>query len=96
MIVWTELVAQVPFMIVAIYAFLRRRNWIRIPAIAFAAHVITTMIVILGELAQFDMTLGDKLSLISFYIPFLILPVVLLCRMMRDKPFLQEKNVKVE
>jgi len=47
-----ELLLQVPFFFVAIYAFARRRNWIRLPALAYGVHTATTLLPILLELAE--------------------------------------------
>lgn len=47
-----ELLLQVPFFFVAIYAFVRRRKWIRLPALAYGVHTATTLLPILLELAE--------------------------------------------
>lgn len=47
-ILWIECLCQLPFFFVAVYALLFRRNWIRIPAVIYGAHVSTTLVPILG------------------------------------------------
>eukprot|EP00850_Spirogloea_muscicola_P008308 SM000044S15955 [mRNA] locus=s44:222148:227861:+ [translate_table: standard] len=43
-LVWCEVLFQLPFYVVAVYAFLCGRSWIRVPAIVYAAHTATTMV----------------------------------------------------
>jgi hypothetical protein len=50
-IVWGELFFQFPFVCYAIVAWVRRSEGVRIPALCYAAHVLTTMVPIMAELA---------------------------------------------
>jgi hypothetical protein len=47
--IWIDAVAFGPFYAVAIYAFVRGRNWIRLPAIMWASCMLTVVTVIMGE-----------------------------------------------
>ena len=50
-LVYSELALQLPFFLVATYALLARRNWLRAPAMLYGAFVTATMLPILAELA---------------------------------------------
>ena len=41
--IWLEVLVQAPFYVVAIFAFLRRANWIRTPAIVYCTVLLTIM-----------------------------------------------------
>lgn len=43
-IVYVEVFGQVPFFVAAVYAWLRKANWIRIPTIIYGAHTATTLV----------------------------------------------------
>jgi hypothetical protein len=49
-IVWGEICLQFPFVCFAIVAWLRRSESVRVPALCYSAHVLTTMIPIMAEL----------------------------------------------
>jgi hypothetical protein len=49
MTIWIDAVAFGPFYAVAIYAFVRGREWIRPPAIMWASSMLTVVTVIMGE-----------------------------------------------
>eukprot|EP01135_Chromosphaera_perkinsii_P003548 Nk52_evm6s248 gene=Nk52_evmTU6s248 len=65
-IVGCELFLQLPFFFVAVYAFMFKCNWIRIPGIVYGAHVATTMAPILVTIVD----KGEKVAmLLGFYLP---------------------------
>ncbi|GLC33960.1 hypothetical protein PLESTB_000822800 [Pleodorina starrii] len=79
--VFCECFVQLPFFFVAAYAFIKRRNWIRIPCIIYGAHVATTMVPILTEIL-FSPAAGPKrVTLALIYLPYLIVPLLLVVRM---------------
>eukprot|EP01084_Bolivina_argentea_P168776 292603_1 len=70
-----ELLFQVPFFIWATFALMRKDNRVRIPCIAYGAHVATTFIPIYGEIASNGaMTSCERMWLAVNYLPFLIMP----------------------
>ncbi|KXZ55009.1 hypothetical protein GPECTOR_3g172 [Gonium pectorale] len=87
-LVWGEVLYQLPFFFVASYAFIKRRNWIRVPSIIYGAHVVTTMIPILTDIL-FGPDSGPKRhTLAAIYVPYLIVPLLLLVRMaVVEQPF---------
>jgi hypothetical protein len=75
-------ILQVPYFFVATYALLYRKNWIRISSIVYSSHVITAVSLILAELHfSSRITFEQKVSLFSFYLPYLIIPACLLAYM---------------
>jgi len=76
---FVEVFVQFPFFFVSIYAFLMKRNWIRIPTIIYGSHVATTLIPILGSVL-FDPLLKPKndlalCGLVAIYSVWLVFPV---------------------
>jgi hypothetical protein len=75
-------IIQIPFFFVATYALIFKKNWIRIPAIIYSSHVVTSVSLILLEF--YYSTLLDtqqRLILFSFYLPYLLIPLSLLLYM---------------
>jgi len=71
-----ELSLQLPFFFVAVYAFARRRNWIRLPALVYGVHTATTLLPILAELAAAtSVTEAQRLTLLAVYLPYFMLPL---------------------
>nr|XP_056721021.1 sigma intracellular receptor 2 [Euleptes europaea] len=90
--IYCEVFLQLPFFLVAVYAFWKGNcKWIRIPAIIYAAHVATTMVPILAHFLFHDFsdskpagpqTWHERLWLVSIYIPYLLIPILLLLTML--------------
>uniref|UniRef100_A0A2R9BDB0 EXPERA domain-containing protein n=1 Tax=Pan paniscus TaxID=9597 RepID=A0A2R9BDB0_PANPA len=104
-----ELVFQLPFFPIATYAFLKGScKWIRTPAIIYSVHTMTTLIPILstflfedfskasGFKGQRPETLHERLTLVSVYAPYLLIPFVLLIFMLRSPYKYEEKRKKNE
>lgn len=84
--VWLELVVQLPFYCAAIYAFLYRREWIRVPAVIYASSLLTIMTIILAE--QF---IGEYPSpkpgvMLAAYAPWALAPALILARVWTSGP----------
>lgn len=74
----TELVLQLPFFFVALYAFLARREFIRLPLIAYGSFVSATMVPILSELWwATGLDAGKRVALLGMYLPYLIVPAIM-------------------
>ena len=43
-VVWAECLLQLPYFLVALYAWATRGNWIRVPTIVYGAHTATTLV----------------------------------------------------
>lgn len=80
-IISAELFLQVPYFLMAVYAWLTSSNWIRIPTIVYGAHTATTLIPILATIAlHADLTNEQKAMLVAIYIPYLLMPLALIWR----------------
>ena len=83
-----EVVLQLPFFFVALYAWLTKATWIRIPTIAYGAHVATTLVPIIGDFlfAQGGPVLfqntQQRLTLVALYSPYFVIPLLLMWRAM--------------
>ncbi len=80
---WLDVLAFGPFYVAAIFAFVRGRAWIRVPAVAWAASLSTNVIVIL-----FDELLGVHATpapavVVAANAPWLVLPWVVVWRLFR-------------
>ncbi|XP_004450017.3 sigma intracellular receptor 2 [Dasypus novemcinctus] len=102
-----ELVFQLPFFPFATYAFFKGGcKWIRIPAIIYSVHVLTTLIPILSEIlfgefskaagfkGQGPKTLHERLTLLSVYAPYFLIPLMLLLFMLQSPYYKYEGKRK--
>ena len=80
-LVWSEVLLQLPFFFVGAYAFITKRQWIKIPAIIYGSFVVATMFPILATLAQHTEPGYSAAPLIAFYAPYLIVPAALVAVM---------------
>jgi hypothetical protein len=89
--VWIELFFHIPFFVAAIYAFVRGKEWIRLPTIIYATEVLTSMAVVIAE--SWDRShapLQTKLKLQSVLAIWCILPLMLLVRCWPERMFAQK------
>ncbi len=87
MTIWLDVLFYGPFYLLAIYAFVKGRDWIRVPAIFYSGMLFADVFIILGEefagphaAPQFPLVLGLNL-------PWLLVPVFLTLRLRREHPF---------
>lgn len=93
--IFLEIFTQLPFFFVASYAFIFKYNWIRIPSIAYGAHVATTVVPILTSiLSSPNTSINEKAVLFSFYFPYLFIPSILAIYMMRNEDPFNSKEPK--
>lgn len=81
-------------------------KWIRIPAIVYSVHTVTTLIPILstflfedfskanGFKAQGPKTFQERLTLVSIYAPYFLIPLMLLLFMLRSPYYKYEEKRK--
>uniref|UniRef100_A0A9L0JV05 Sigma intracellular receptor 2 n=1 Tax=Equus asinus TaxID=9793 RepID=A0A9L0JV05_EQUAS len=102
-----ELVFQLPFFPFAAYAFFKGGcKWIRIPAIIYSVHTMTTLIPILstflfedfskasGFKAQGPKTFHERLTLLSVYAPYFLIPLMILLFMLWSPHYKYEEKRK--
>eukprot|EP01038_Epipyxis_sp_PR26KG_P004608 gene4608-6485_t len=90
--IFLELIFQLPFFFAASYGLIYRKNWIRIPSIIYGTHVATTLVPILASFAFGENTINEKITLASFYLPYLIIPILLVVSMLNGDPFVKAKT----
>jgi hypothetical protein len=69
-----------PFYLVLVYAFVKRRDWIRIPALIYVSAIVYSTVVyfaweFIGERGR-----ADLMMVVAFNIPYTIVPLVLAAR----------------
>lgn len=89
--IWLDVLAFGPFYAVAIYAFVRGRDWIRLPAVIWAAMLFTNVFIILfDELRGVHATPAPAL-VVAANGPWLLVPILVIVRMARSEhPFTRE------
>ena len=92
-IVWGELLLQVPYFAwgVAVYGgWVKGSPRFRDATLVYSAHVVTTMIAILGEFVG----VGASPPLLAAYLPYLVFPLLLLWQAAGRKGVFAEGGVK--
>jgi hypothetical protein len=85
--IWIDAVFFGPFYALGIYAFLRRRPWIRVPALLWAATMLTNVSVILGEEAFGEHRTPQLAVVLLANAAWVLFPLLVIYRMGRDQPF---------
>ncbi len=95
MLIWIDAVGFGPFYAVAVYAFVRGREWIRVPAVFWAGMMTTDVLVILSQELYGAYKSPDFPVVAALNFPWLALPVVVAIRMaVRPHPFSVPFNVE--
>ncbi|CAH1232884.1 TMEM97 [Branchiostoma lanceolatum] len=102
---WCEMTLQLPFFFVAAYAFFQGKcRWIRLPVIIYSTHTATTLIPILAQVFFNDFsdspvpgptTFEERMTLATIYMPYLVIPLLMLFVMVFSddyKPHLHMKS----
>jgi len=78
-----------PFYLVLIYAFVRGRNWIRVPALLYGSAIIYSTAVYFGWefLDAANCAEANLAAVFVVNIPYTIVPLLLLWRMRSPEPF---------
>ena len=78
-----------PFYLVLIYALVRARNWVRVPALLYGAAIVYSTVVYFGYevLDAANRAEADLLAVFLVNIPFTIVPLILMWRMRYPRPF---------
>jgi hypothetical protein len=86
--IWIDVLFFGPFYAVAIYAFIKGKEWIRIPSIIYASVIMTNVMIILSE-EIFGPHASPQLGIVLLLnAPWLLIPAFLIWRMWRSEhPF---------
>lgn len=82
--IWIDAVFFGPFYAFAIYAFIRGRNWIRVPAIIYASVMLTNVIIILSEEIWGPNATPRLANVIGANAAWIIAPALVIWRMRKD------------
>lgn len=84
--IWIDVLVFGPFYAFAIYAFIRGRNWIRVPALVWSGMMLSNVLIILMEERSGRFANPDFPFVVAVNLPWLLLPILMILRMRRD-PF---------
>ena len=86
--IWIDAVFFGPFYLVAIYAYLKGKEWIRIPSIIYGSVLLTVVLVILGEEIWGIHATPHLPVVLLANLPWLLFPIYIIYRMWRyPEPF---------
>ncbi len=87
MTIWIDVIFFGPFYIAAFYAFLRGRNWIRVPALVWSGTMMANVLIILMD-ERYGVTPAPNFPFVLLLnLPWLTMPFLMIWRMRRDHPF---------
>ena len=87
--IWIDVVAFGPFYAAAIYAFIRGRDWIRVPALVWAGMMMANVMIILFEERYGRVATPHFGMVLAVNLPWLLLPLAIIWRLCRDQPFVR-------
>jgi hypothetical protein len=87
MTIWIDVLFFGPFYATAIYAFLRGRDWIRLPALVWSGTMIANVLIILVEERYGQWATPHWPLVLALNVPWLALPLAVIWRMRAEHPF---------
>jgi hypothetical protein len=84
--IWIDALFFGPYYAFAIYAFIKGRNWIRLPSIIYASVMLTNVTVILSEEIWGPHATPHIASVVGANISWIVAPLLIIWRM-RKEPF---------
>ncbi len=95
--IWLDAVLFGPFYALAIYAFIKGKEWIRIPAIIIMSILFTNVFIICSE-EIFGMVPAKNLLLVLIAnVPWALFPVFLIWKMWKNEhPFTRQTTMEIE
>jgi hypothetical protein len=87
MTIWIDVIWNGPFYIAAIYAIIRGREWIRVPALVWCGSMTAVVLIILSEEYSGVHRTPHFGFVLALNLPWLLLPLGTLIRMAREHPF---------
>jgi hypothetical protein len=80
--IWIDVILFGPFYITAIYAFIRGKNWIRIPSIMWATMMLTNVtIIFIVEFTDPKYAGGQPLPILAANLLWILMPILVIIRM---------------
>ena len=87
MTIWLDVLFYGPFYAFAIYAFIKGREWIRIPALIYSGAMFAGVFIILGEEIAGPSATPQLPIVLLLNLPWLLMPVLIVFRMAKEHPF---------
>jgi hypothetical protein len=87
MTIWMDSLFYGPFYAFAIYAFIKGRDWIRIPAFFYSGMMFMGVSIILGEEIAGPYATPHLPLVLALNLPWLLTPIFLTLRLWREHPF---------
>ncbi len=85
--IWLDVVFYGPFYVAALYAFIKGKNWIRIPAIFYSGMMFADVFIILGEEIAGPHATPRLPIVLLLNLPWLFMPILLTLRLRKERPF---------
>jgi hypothetical protein len=94
--VWMRLVTGLsafvygPFYLVLVFAIVRGRNWIQLPAVIYATMIsVITGVIVFGVefFGEPQYQTHNPVKFLAFNLPYVVIPLILLARMRKPEPF---------
>jgi EXPERA (EXPanded EBP superfamily) len=87
MTIWIDVLLFGPFYFFALYAFIRGRDWIRVPALVWSGTMLANVLIILMD-ERYGVTPAPNFwMVVLFNLSWLLFPILMIIRMRRDRPF---------
>ena len=97
MTIWIDALFFGPFYVFAIYAYIKGKEWIRIPSIIYSSVLITNVTIILGEEFAGPHATPQPLAVLLLNAPWFLMPLVIIYRMWRSEhPFTATETEQTE
>jgi hypothetical protein len=87
MTIWIDVIFFGPFYAFALYAFIKGKEWIRVPALVWSGTMLANVLIILMDEA-YGVTPAKNLAFVlAVNVPWLLMPFAMMARLRRDHPF---------
>jgi emopamil binding protein len=87
MTIWIDVIFFGPFYAFALYAFIRGRDWIRVPALVWSGTMLANVLIILMDEVYGVTPAKNVAFVLAVNVPWLLMPFAMITRMLRDHPF---------
>ena len=87
MTIWIDVIFFGPFYAAALYAFIRGRDWIRVPALVWSGTMLANVLILMMEERYGQWASPHFPMVLSANLAWLLLPFAMIWRMWRDNPF---------
>jgi len=89
MTIWIDVIFFGPFYFAALYAFIKGRNWIRVPAIVWSGMMLSNVLILMMEEAFGDHRPPKLAIVLLANLSWFVFPLLMIWRMRRE-PFARE------